>query len=97
MITVDREGNSALLQLPGGSWGLLVMLKLLLDPDIEKDINSALAVACDEPAGAAALAVWTSLDLNLPLFPLRDLPIRFFSAMRMFGKILDNILIPGFN
>lgn len=49
------DGNSAVLQLPGGSWGLLVMLKVLLDRHL--DMDKVLLVDALVPAGAAALAV----------------------------------------
>ena len=50
-----HESNSAVLQLPGGSWGLLVMLKVLLDRRV--DLDRVLLVDAIEPAGTAALAV----------------------------------------
>lgn len=57
-----QESGSAVLQLPGGLWGLLVMLKVLLDRHI--DLDRVLLVDAIEPAGAAALAVCLSLTLR---------------------------------
>ena len=64
------ESNSAVLQLPGGSWGLLVMLKVLLDRHV--DLDRVLLVDAIEPAGAAALAVCPSLLLCMVMKACRS-------------------------